>query len=80
MYVKIVGFVSNKKNLDLINKFVEKVEHRGPDNSDSKIIELNNKFIHLGSSRLSIRGGYQKICRCSQKIKIILFIMEKFLI
>ena len=53
----VVGFVSNKKNLDLINKFVEKVEHRGPDNSDSKIIELNNKFIHLGSSRLSIRGG-----------------------
>ena len=51
----VVGFVSNK-NLDLINKFVEKVEHRGPDNSDSKIIELNNKFIHLGSSRLSIRG------------------------
>jgi asparagine synthase (glutamine-hydrolysing) len=53
----VVGFVSNKKNLDLINKFVEKVEHRGPDNLDSKIIELNNKFIHLGSSRLSIRGG-----------------------
>lgn len=53
----VVGFVSNKKNTELINKFVEKVEHRGPDNSDSKIIELNNKFIHLGSSRLSIRGG-----------------------
>lgn len=53
----VVGFISNKKNLDLINKFVEKVEHRGPDNLDSKIIELNNKYIHLGSSRLSIRGG-----------------------
>ena len=53
----VVGFVSYVKKAELIDEFVKKVEHRGPDSLKSRIIEVNNKFIHLGSSRLAIRGG-----------------------
>lgn len=53
----VVGFVSYIKKAELIDEFVKKVEHRGPDSLKSRIIEVNNKFIHLGSSRLAIRGG-----------------------
>ena len=53
----VVGFVSRERKANLIKEFVKKVEHRGPDNLDSKIIAVNNKFLHLGSARLSIRGG-----------------------
>ena len=43
----VVGFVSYVKKAELIDEFVKKVEHRGPDSLKSRIIEVNNKFIHL---------------------------------
>lgn len=52
----IVGFVSSKPNEELINKLVHSIIHRGPDESNYKIFSFGNKYLHLGSSRLSITG------------------------
>ena len=53
----IVGFISLEKEEDLIKKLTNSLSHRGPDESDYSIIELDNYFIHLGSTRLSIVGN-----------------------
>ena len=52
----IVGFISNSQDEELIKKLVSDLEHRGPDESGYEIIETNNGYLHLGSSRLSITG------------------------
>ena len=52
----IVGFVSSKPNEELINKLVHSIIHRGPDESNYEIFSFGNKYLHLGSSRLSITG------------------------
>ncbi len=52
----IVGFISKEKKVNLINNFVNDISHRGPDNTGYSIIEVGNKYLHLGSARLSIRG------------------------
>ena len=52
----IVGFISKEKKVNLINNFVDDISHRGPDNKSYSIIEVGNKYLHLGSARLSIRG------------------------
>ena len=53
----IVGFISLEKEEDLIKKLTNSLSHRGPDESDYSIIEIDNYFIHLGSTRLSIVGN-----------------------
>lgn len=52
----IVGFVSSKPNEELIDKLVHSIIHRGPDESSYEIFSFGNKYLHLGSSRLSITG------------------------
>ena len=52
----IVGFVSREKNTTKIEKFLERVSHRGPDQLSYKIIKVKNYYLHIGSARLSIVG------------------------
>ena len=52
----IVGFFSNNKNEELLINLSNSLQHRGPDKVSYKIIEFNGKYLHLGSSRLSITG------------------------
>ncbi len=52
----LVGFVSREKEEDLISKLTRSLSHRGPDESDYSIIQIDNYFIHFGSTRLSIVG------------------------
>ena len=52
----IVGFVSNHKNEELISSLANSLKHRGPDRVSYRIIEFNDKYLHLGSARLSITG------------------------
>jgi len=52
----LVGFVSHNKEEGLISKLTRSLSHRGPDESDYSIIEVDNYFVHLGSTRLSIVG------------------------
>ena len=52
----IVGFVSNNKNEELISNLSNSLQHRGPDKISYKIVKFNGKYLHLGSSRLSITG------------------------
>lgn len=52
----VVGFISDNKDINLINNFVKDLEHRGPDNKDYVIIKVGKKYLHIGSARLSIRG------------------------
>ena len=51
----IVGFVSTQKRPELIEKLTFELSHRGPDKQNFEIINVDNKYLHLGSSRLSIR-------------------------
>ena len=51
----IVGFVSTQKRPELIEKLTLELSHRGPDKQSCEIINVENKYLHLGSSRLSIR-------------------------
>ena len=53
----IVGFISKSKNELLLDNFIKEIEHRGPDESNNKIVNIRNKQVHFGSTRLSIRGG-----------------------
>ena len=53
----IIGFISKEPNEDKIKKATELISHRGPDYQNYSIVKMNNKFLHLGSSRLSIRGS-----------------------
>jgi asparagine synthetase B (glutamine-hydrolysing) len=53
----IAGFISNERKPKLIENFIDDLHHRGPDSSSYEIIEINGKYLHLGSSRLAIRGG-----------------------
>lgn len=53
----IIGFISKEPNEDKIKKATELISHRGPDYQNYSIVKMNNKFLHLGSSRLSIRGN-----------------------
>ena len=68
----IVGFISKEKKVNLINNFVDDISHRGPDNKSYSIIEVGNKYLHLGSARLSIEETLEKICPCllNQEIKL----------
>ena len=52
----IIGFIADQKNQNLINNLTNSLSHRGPDKSDTAIIEYNDMYLHLGSSRLSITG------------------------
>tara|TARA_A100001011_G_C14282587_1_gene832229 strand:- start:426 stop:2249 length:1824 start_codon:yes stop_codon:yes gene_type:complete len=52
----ISGFVTNTKNNQLINNFITDLEHRGPDNKNYLIIKAGKSYVHLGSTRLAIRG------------------------
>tara|TARA_B100000242_G_scaffold279918_1_gene238802 strand:+ start:338 stop:2140 length:1803 start_codon:yes stop_codon:yes gene_type:complete len=51
----IVGFVSTQKRPELIENLTFELSHRGPDKQNFEIINVDNKYLHLGSSRLSIR-------------------------
>ncbi len=53
----IIGFISKEPNEDKIKKATELISHRGPDYQNYSIVKMSNKFLHLGSSRLSIRGS-----------------------
>tara|TARA_Y100001935_G_C17311686_1_gene517007 strand:- start:9853 stop:11673 length:1821 start_codon:yes stop_codon:yes gene_type:complete len=53
----IIGFISKEPNEDKIKKATELISHRGPDYQNYSIVKMNNRFLHLGSSRLSIRGS-----------------------
>ena len=53
----ISGFISNKKEEELINDLTQTLVHRGPDSQGWTIIESRGKYIHLGCCRLAIRGG-----------------------
>ena len=46
-----------KKKPELIKNFIGDLHHRGPDNIGIKIIKINDNYLHLGSSRLAIRGN-----------------------
>jgi asparagine synthase (glutamine-hydrolysing) len=52
----IVGFVSDHPEEELIKNLTNSISHRGPDKIDYKIINVNNFYLHLGSSRLAING------------------------
>lgn len=52
----IVGFISNRPQEGLIKNLTNSITHRGPDKIDYKIININNYYLHLGSSRLVING------------------------
>jgi len=52
----IVGFTSKEKNLNKIESFTKEISHRGPDSLGFKIYKIGNTYLHLGSSRLAIRG------------------------
>jgi len=53
----IAGFISKEKKPELIKNFIGDLHHRGPDNIGIKIIKINDNYLHLGSSRLAIRGN-----------------------
>ncbi len=53
----IVGFTSDKPELEKIRQLTSSLSHRGPDQEDYKIIEMGKMFLHLGSARLIIRGS-----------------------
>tara|TARA_B100001564_G_C20670037_1_gene685711 strand:- start:12232 stop:14037 length:1806 start_codon:yes stop_codon:yes gene_type:complete len=52
----IVGFISNSNNSDLILSMTKSMTHRGPDDINTAIYPIGDKFLHLGSARLSITG------------------------
>ncbi len=53
----IVGFISFKQEEDLIKNLTNSLSHRGPDESNYSIVKIDNYFVHLGSTRLSIVGN-----------------------
>ena len=55
----IVGFTSDKPELEKIKQLTSSLSHRGPDQEDYKVIEIGKMFLHLGSARLVIRGSEQ---------------------
>tara|TARA_Y100000816_G_scaffold290687_1_gene279999 strand:- start:5709 stop:7532 length:1824 start_codon:yes stop_codon:yes gene_type:complete len=52
----IAGFIVKEKKENLISDFVNEISHRGPDDQSYLINSLSNQKLHIGSSRLSIRG------------------------
>lgn len=52
----VVGFISENRNTNLIDNFVKDIEHRGPDSKNYLIVEVDKKYLHIGSARLAIRG------------------------
>jgi len=52
----IVGLISKSRQENLISNFLSEISHRGPDSKKYIINSINEEYIHLGSSRLSIRG------------------------
>jgi len=52
----VVGFISESRNTNLIDNFVQDIEHRGPDSKNHLIVEVAKKYLHIGSARLAIRG------------------------
>ena len=53
----IIGFISKEADENKIKKITDLISHRGPDYQNYSVIQMNDKFLHLGSSRLSIRGS-----------------------
>lgn len=56
----VVGFISESRNANLIDNFVQDIEHRGPDSKNHLIVEVAKKYLHIGSARLAIRGGFKE--------------------
>ena len=52
----VVGFISENRNTNQIDNFVKDIEHRGPDSKNYLIVEVDKKYLHIGSARLAIRG------------------------
>jgi asparagine synthase (glutamine-hydrolysing) len=52
----VVGFISESRNTILIDNFVKDIQHRGPDSKNHLIVEVDKKYLHIGSARLAIRG------------------------
>ena len=53
----ITGFIefnSKLDDLEILNKMVSSLHHRGPNDRGSEVVELNNSIIGLGQKRLSI--------------------------
>jgi len=50
----IVGFISNKKQEEVLNDMLKILSHRGPDDKGIFIDNLDNRYIHLGHNRLAI--------------------------
>ena len=76
----IAGIIdhSSKKNISIVDKMLEEIRYRGPDNKNS----ISGNFFDIGAVRLSIQdlsdNGNQPF---SLEIEILLqFIMAKFII
>ena len=52
----IAGIVSKNIQKEKIESMLKDLSHRGPDNTSYKIYKINEYYIHLGSTRLSIMG------------------------
>jgi len=52
----VVGFISESRNTIQIDNFVKDIQHRGPDSKNHLIVEVDKKYLHIGSARLAIRG------------------------
>ncbi len=68
----VVGFISENKNTNLIDNFVKDIEHRGPDSKNHLIIEVDKKYLHIGSARLAIRGDSKEYMPMESESKNIL--------
>ena len=76
----IIGFISKEADENKIKKITDLISHRGPDYQNYSIIQMNDKFLHLGSSRLSIRGSETENMPMIDDENINLSITERFLI
>jgi asparagine synthase (glutamine-hydrolysing) len=52
----IAGFISKTRQDEKIDNFVRDISHRGPDNQSYIINSVGQAFLHMGSTRLAIRG------------------------
>ena len=68
----VVGFISENRNTNLIDNFVKDIEHRGPDSKNHLIVEVDKKYLHIGSARLAIRGDSKEYMPMESESKNIL--------
>tara|TARA_B100001564_G_scaffold272412_1_gene234058 strand:+ start:381 stop:2186 length:1806 start_codon:yes stop_codon:yes gene_type:complete len=52
----IVGFLSDKREKQLIEDLTQSMVHRGPDETRTSIYQTSGGYLHFGSARLSITG------------------------